>query len=255
MLVTPIRREDSEGHILSLTLEREYEVLGIEADSYRILNDQRDPVLYEPSSFQILDASEPTFWVSRVGEDGERYAYPEAWAYAGFFEDFHDGLPVALDTFWKTLSRLFPKTASSGTERSRTMARGLAPKIEAANVELIANGNLDAVGDFFAPDYVAHGTQQEMRGLEGLRKYLGLLKRAFPDLQVEVEILVEGKDRVAWQRTCRATHRGSFKGFPATRRPIVWRDMVASRFRDGLIAEDWVITDLAERLLLARKSD
>ena len=30
------------------------------------------------------------------------------------------------------------------------------------------------------------------------------------------------------------------------------RDMVTSRFRDGLIAEDWLITDLGERLL-ARK--
>ncbi len=29
--------------------------------------------------------------------------------------------------------------------------------------------------------------------------------------------------------------------------------MVVSRFRDGLIAEEWVISDLAERLLLARK--
>jgi hypothetical protein len=29
--------------------------------------------------------------------------------------------------------------------------------------------------------------------------------------------------------------------------------MVTSRFRNGLIAEDWVITDLAERLLLAKK--
>ena len=31
------------------------------------------------------------------------------------------------------------------------------------------------------------------------------------------------------------------------------REMVTSRFRDGLIAEDWFLTDLAERLLLARK--
>lgn len=30
-------------------------------------------------------------------------------------------------------------------------------------------------------------------------------------------------------------------------------DMVTSRFRDGKIAEEWVISDLAERLLLARK--
>ena len=80
-----------------------------------------------------------------------------------------------------------------------------------------------------------------------------MYRRAFSDLQVEVEVLVKAKDRVAWQRTVRATHKGNFKGFPATGHPIVWRDVVTSRFRDGLIAEDWVITDLAERLLLARK--
>jgi steroid delta-isomerase-like uncharacterized protein len=134
------------------------------------------------------------------------------------------------------------------------MSRSLASKIEAANSALIVNGDLGVVGKFFAPDYVAHLTDQDMTGGHGaIRRVLGMYRRAFPDLQVELEILVKAKDRVAWQRTLRATHKGDFKGFPATGRPIVWRDMVTSRFRDGLIAEDWVITDLAERLLLARK--
>jgi steroid delta-isomerase-like uncharacterized protein len=134
------------------------------------------------------------------------------------------------------------------------MERSLASKIQAANSALIAHGKLDAVGEYFSPDYVAHLTDQDLAGGHGaIRGFLDTLQRAFPDLQVEVEILVEGKDRVAWQRTLRGTHRGDFKGFPASGRPVVWRDMVTSRFRDGLIAEDWVITDLAERLLLARK--
>ncbi len=134
------------------------------------------------------------------------------------------------------------------------MNQSPASKIQAANAALLANGNLAAIGEFFTTDYVAHLTDQDMaRGHDAIRKILDLYRRAFPDLQVEVEILVEGKDRVAWQRTLRGTHQGDFKGFPATGRPIVWRDMVTSRFRDGLIAEDWVITDLAERLLLARK--
>jgi len=133
------------------------------------------------------------------------------------------------------------------------MSRSLASKIEAANVQLLAHGDIDAVGEFFTPDYVAHGTGKGMTGHGAIRKFIGMYRRAFPDLRVEVEILVKAKDRVAWQRTLRATHKGHFRGFPATGRPIVWRDMVTSRFRDGLIAEDWVITDLAERLLLARK--
>jgi len=134
------------------------------------------------------------------------------------------------------------------------MNQSIASQIQAASSALIVNGNLDAVGEFFTPDYVAHLTDQDMTGGHGaIRKVVGMYRRAFPDLQVEVEILVEARDRVAWQRTLRGTHQGDFKGFPATGRPIVWRDMVTSRFRDGLIAEDWVITDLAERLLLARK--
>jgi steroid delta-isomerase-like uncharacterized protein len=134
------------------------------------------------------------------------------------------------------------------------MHRSLASRIRAANSALTANGNTDAVVEFFTSDYVAHLTDEDMAGgHEAIRRVLGMLRRAFPDLQVQVEILLEGKDRVAWQRTLRATHQGEFKGFPPTGRPIVWRDMVTSAFRDGLIAEDWLITDLAERLLLARK--
>ncbi|MBM3494502.1 MAG: ester cyclase [Armatimonadetes bacterium] len=133
------------------------------------------------------------------------------------------------------------------------MSHSLASMIDAANSALLANGSVDAIGQFFTPDYVAHSTGKKMAGHGAIRRFVGMYRRAFPDLRVEVEILVEAKDRVAWQRTIRATHTGDFKGFPATGRRIVWRDMVTSRFRHGLIAEDWVITDLAERLLLARR--
>lgn len=129
----------------------------------------------------------------------------------------------------------------------------LASTIKAANKKLLVDGELKAVGDFFAPGYVAHGTDRELRGHSGVRRYIAMLLRAFPTLNVEVEILLEGESRVAWQRRLSGVQKGSFMGFPATGRRIVWRDMITTRFRKGLIAEDWVITDLAEHLLLARK--
>jgi hypothetical protein len=43
------------------------------------------------------------------------------------------------------------------------MSRSLAATIQAANTALLANGNLDAVGEFFTPDYVAHLTDQDMK--------------------------------------------------------------------------------------------
>jgi len=133
------------------------------------------------------------------------------------------------------------------------MKQSLASKLEAANQALLAEGRVDAVDEFFTADYIAHGTDHKIEGPGAIRKFVRDLRQGFPDLQVAVEILVTTKDRVAWQRTLRGSHRGSFRGFPATGRRVVWRDMVTSRFRGGRIAEDWVITDIVERLLRARK--
>ncbi|MDF3055875.1 MAG: hypothetical protein K0R17_90 [Rariglobus sp.] len=131
----------------------------------------------------------------------------------------------------------------------------LSLKIKAANQRLIAQGEHDAIEEFFSPDYVAHLTDQDLAGGHKLvRSLLDLYQRAFPLPKVQVEILIEGTDRISWQRTLRAKHQGAFKGFPASGHEIVWRDVVTSRFHDGVIVEEWVISDLAERLLLSRKS-
>ena len=134
------------------------------------------------------------------------------------------------------------------------MDPSLVSRIQAAHSSLLTDGNLEAIGEFFTPDYVAHITDRDMEGgHDVIRGFLSMLRRAFPEIEFEVEVLVVGADRVAWQRTLRGVQQGDFMGFPACSRRIVWRDVVTSRFRDGLIAEEWVITDLAERLLLARK--
>ena len=134
------------------------------------------------------------------------------------------------------------------------MEMSLASKIKEANTTLIVNGNLDRIGDFFTQDYTVHLTGRDIKGGHSIvQDIISSLWKSFHDTQVDVEILLEGEDRVAWQRTLRATHKGKFKSFPASGLQIVWRDMVTSQFRDGLIAEEWVITDLAEQLLLSRK--
>lgn len=134
------------------------------------------------------------------------------------------------------------------------MARTNVAMIESANSALIVHGNLNEVADFFTADYVAHVTGQDfVGGHDVVRKIVRAYRRAFSDIEAEVEILVKAKNRIAWQRTLRAKQTRAFKGFSATNRMVVWRDMIVSEFRDGLIAEDWVVTDLAEKLLLARK--
>lgn len=130
----------------------------------------------------------------------------------------------------------------------------LPSKIKAANHALIENGDHDAIKEFFSPNYVAHLTGQDVAGGHKLvRSLLDLYQGAFPHREVQVEILLENSDRIAWQRTIRAKQEDAFKGFPDSGREIVWRDVVTSRFQDGLIEEEWVISDLAEQLLRSRK--
>ncbi len=91
-------------------------------------------------------------------------------------------------------------------------------------------------------------------GLDGvfprtLRESLTVLREAFPDLQVEVEVLATEGNRVVWLRTSRGTHEGSFMGVSASGRQLVWQDIVVTRFEDGVIAEEWGESGLAGLLL------
>lgn len=130
----------------------------------------------------------------------------------------------------------------------------LGPTIEAANAALFEDGRLEAVDEYFAPDYVVHTTGTDLGGGRAVvRRFVDLIRAAFSDLDVDVEILVDSGDRVSWQRTVSGTQDGPFMGFPATGRRIVWRDMVVSRFHGDRIAEEWAVSDLAEHLLRAGK--
>lgn len=133
------------------------------------------------------------------------------------------------------------------------MPTTLPARIRDANAAVLAQGRHDAIADFFAAGCVVHVGGQSMTGHAAVAAAVDALRRAVSELHVAVEILVEGGDRVAWLRTCEGLQTGAFKGFPASGKPLRWRDMVVSRFEAGLIAEEWVVTDLAERLLLSRK--
>ena len=88
-----------------LTCGLPYVVIGIEADEFRILNNAGRPFLYPPRLFSVLDKREPYDWVTEIGDDGERYAYPPPLNRPGFFEDFIDQKAKAVATFWRTVNR------------------------------------------------------------------------------------------------------------------------------------------------------
>jgi len=102
-MIVELRERDS--HYPDLVPGQPYVVLGIEADDLRILNDQGRPYLYPHTLFTVVDAREPADWMSERGEDNERYAYPPPLNGSGFFEDYFDGKPEAVATFWRVMNQ------------------------------------------------------------------------------------------------------------------------------------------------------
>jgi hypothetical protein len=100
-----VELREPDARYPDLTPNQPYVVLGIEANDFRILNDQGRPYLYPQDVFSVVDAREPGDWVSELGEDNERYAYPPPLNNCGFFEDYFDGKPDAVATFWRVMNR------------------------------------------------------------------------------------------------------------------------------------------------------
>jgi hypothetical protein len=101
-MIVKLRRKNARYP--DLTPGQDYAVIGIEADDFRLLNDRGQPYLYPHHLFDIVDAHEPEDWVTEIGEDGERYAYPPPLNVCGFFEDFFDAKRKTVTTFWQVVN-------------------------------------------------------------------------------------------------------------------------------------------------------
>lgn len=123
------------------------------------------------------------------------------------------------------------------------------PQIRAANQALLNEGDLDQVSDFFSEAYVSHGPEGDARGHDAIRGFVSSLRDAFPDLDVDVQVLATEGDRVAWLRTHTGTHQGEVMGVEPSGERLTWQSVVVTRYEDGLIAEEWGANGLGNALL------
>lgn len=123
------------------------------------------------------------------------------------------------------------------------------PQIRAANQALLNEGNLDRVAEFFSESYVSHGPAGDSMGRDAIRGFVASLREAFPDLEVEIEVLATEGNRVAWLRTHRGTHQGVFMGVEPSGEQLTWQSLVVTRYENGLIAEEWGANGLGNALL------
>lgn len=106
-LVRPLR-PDGRDERTSLRQDRSYVVLAIECDMLRLVNQFGEPTLHDTEAFDIVDSTEPEFWIHKT-VDGCRYSGPAGWNRPGFFEEWHDGVRDARDTFREDIMRYYPQ--------------------------------------------------------------------------------------------------------------------------------------------------
>jgi steroid delta-isomerase-like uncharacterized protein len=112
--------------------------------------------------------------------------------------------------------------------------------------DLLLQGRTDAVADLLTDDFriTVHGAPGVLVGRDAWRSNVAIMSASFSDLTAEVEHTVAEGDLVAVNVRYTARHTGEFLGVPATGRTVEYGSLEHYRFRDGLIAEEWIASDI-----------
>jgi steroid delta-isomerase-like uncharacterized protein len=115
------------------------------------------------------------------------------------------------------------------------------------SLEALNAGDTERLLAAVAPDIVIHYAEmaEPLQGRETWRQGFDLMKRAFPDLRAHVDDIVAADDKVALRLRLSGTHQGDFQGVPTTGRTVDYVSHEFYRVRDGVIAEEWICSDLA----------
>ena len=112
--------------------------------------------------------------------------------------------------------------------------------------EAWGKGNLAAVDEYIAADYVEHtlppGSQQ---GRDALKQFVAMYHEAFPDVKVTMHDIFARGDRVAYRWSASGTHLGEWMGIPPTGLHLTTTGITIHRIVGGKCVESWVSVDIS----------
>ena len=111
------------------------------------------------------------------------------------------------------------------------------------NEEAFNKGNLSVIDNLVHPDYRYNSPTDQLNGRSELTGFISALRQAFPDISVEPIDQIEDAEKVCTRLVIKGTHLGPFLDIPPTGNPIHLQGVVISRFKDGLIHEEWELLD------------
>ena len=113
------------------------------------------------------------------------------------------------------------------------------------DAELIAK----TIDEIVEPDaLVRTPLPTDATGAELLKEVFARLLRAYPDLHITVDDLIEEGDKVVMRDTVTGTHQGEYMGMPPTGKSVTYSEIFIARFAGGRIAETWGVVDVFSQM-------
>jgi steroid delta-isomerase-like uncharacterized protein len=108
-------------------------------------------------------------------------------------------------------------------------------------------GDLAAIPDIYAPDFIAHmpkgWAKNEFKGHSGVREAIEDIRNAFSEWTETVVDMILDEDKVVTRYVSTGVHTGPFIGLAPTGKHIRLDEMSIYRVQDGLVVEQWCLTD------------
>jgi len=99
--------------------------------------------------------------------------------------------------------------------------------------ELVNKGSLPLADEVLASNYIYHFPTHDIKGPEGFKEFIGMMRTAFPDLHVSIDDLIAEGETVAARFTMRGTFKGEMMGIAPTGRQLTFPEAVFIRFESG----------------------
>ena len=108
---------------------------------------------------------------------------------------------------------------------------------------IVSEGSLETLGDalqeVYAEDIVMHEPDEDVRGIEGLKQFVSMIRSALPDLRITLEDDIAEGNKVVSRWGAQGTHQGELMGIAPTGNHVAITGITIHRIENGKIVEEW----------------
>ena len=128
----------------------------------------------------------------------------------------------------------------NGCESQEKAKEELKATIRRVIIEAWNRGNIDALDELYAADFIRHRPPfSDIEGLDAHKQRVKVVRSSYPDHKTIIHDIIVDGDTVALWYTWRGTHTGQGMSIPPTGKQVSVAGCDVYKIVDGKIVEEW----------------